>query len=121
MVRAVRREVERDGTPPIAVIAKLNMADGSAAASISTSHCRRLDGCKTTAGRRHRADRRQLARQPDVPVSGRRARQEFVAAFKPPLRWGMRLVGKRFLRTYPYRETFLLRDAQRFRQELSIR
>jgi 2,4-dienoyl-CoA reductase-like NADH-dependent reductase (Old Yellow Enzyme family) len=46
--------------------------------------------------------------------------KEFAGAFKPPLRWGMRMTGKKFLREYPYREAYLLRDAKQFRAELTM-
>ena len=46
--------------------------------------------------------------------------KEFAAAFRPPLRWGMRMTGKKFLREYPYRDAFLMADAERFRDELTI-
>lgn len=121
VVTAVRREVERDGTAPIAVIAKLNMADGVRGGinldeSLQTARWLQddggLDAIELTAGS-SLVNPMYLFRG-DAPV------KEFAATFKPPLRWGMRLVGKKFLRAYPYRETFLLRDAQRFREELSI-
>jgi 2,4-dienoyl-CoA reductase-like NADH-dependent reductase (Old Yellow Enzyme family) len=50
----------------------------------------------------------------DAPI------KEFAGAFKPPLRWGIRMTGKKFLREYPYREAFLLRDAKLFRAELAM-
>ena len=50
----------------------------------------------------------------DAPI------KEFAGAFKPPLRWGIRMTGKKFLREYPYREAFLLRDARLFRAELKM-
>jgi 2,4-dienoyl-CoA reductase-like NADH-dependent reductase (Old Yellow Enzyme family) len=46
--------------------------------------------------------------------------KEFAGAFKPPLRWGMRMTGKKFLREYPYREAYLLREAKQFRAELTM-
>ena len=46
--------------------------------------------------------------------------KEFAGAFKPPLSWGMRMTGKKFLREYPYREAYLLRDAKLFRAELTM-
>ena len=46
--------------------------------------------------------------------------KEFAGAFKPPLRWGIRMTGKKFLREYPYREAYLLRDARQFRAELTM-
>ena len=50
----------------------------------------------------------------DAPI------KEFAGAFKPPLRWGIRMTGKKFLREYPYREAYLLRDAKLFRAELKM-
>ena len=50
----------------------------------------------------------------DAPV------KEFSRAFKPPMRWGVRMMGKKFLREYPYREAYLLRDARLFRAELTV-
>lgn len=46
--------------------------------------------------------------------------KEFAGAFKPPLSWGMRMTGTKFLREYPYREAYLLRDAKLFRAELKM-
>jgi 2,4-dienoyl-CoA reductase-like NADH-dependent reductase (Old Yellow Enzyme family) len=46
--------------------------------------------------------------------------KEFAGAFSPPLRWGMRMTGTKFLREYPYREAYLLRDAKLFRAELKM-
>ena len=50
----------------------------------------------------------------DAPV------KEFAGAFKPPLRWGIRMTGKKFFREYPYREAYLMRDAKQFRAELKM-
>jgi 2,4-dienoyl-CoA reductase-like NADH-dependent reductase (Old Yellow Enzyme family) len=50
----------------------------------------------------------------DAPV------KQFAAVFKPPLRWGVRLMGRKFLREYPYREAYLLDQARLFRAELSM-
>ena len=36
------------------------------------------------------------------------------------MRWGIRMTGKKFLREYPYREAYLLRDAKLFRAELKM-
>ncbi len=118
---AVRREVERNGSAPIAVIAKLNMADGVRGGinideALQTARWLQddggLDAIELTAGS-SLVNPMYLFRG-DAPV------KEFAATFKPPLSWGMRMVGKKFLREYPYRDAFLLRDAKRFREELSI-
>ena len=121
IIAAVRREVERDGRAAIAVTAKLNMADG-VRGGISIEEARQtsqwlqddggLDALELTAGS-SLVNPMYLFRG-DVPI------KEFAGAFPPPLRWGIRMTGKKFLREYPYREAFLLRDAAEFRRELTI-
>ncbi|MGB0969580.1 MAG: NADH:flavin oxidoreductase [Mycobacterium sp.] len=119
-VLAVRRTVDKAGTP-IAVTAKLNMTDGISS-GISTDESLQtakwlesdggLDAIELTAGS-SLVNPMYLFRG-DVPI------KEFAGAFKPPLRWGIRMTGKKFLREYPYREAYLLRDAKLFRAELSL-
>ncbi len=119
-VLAVRRAVEQAGTP-IAVTAKLNMTDG-VRGGISTEEALQtakwleqdggLDAIELTAGS-SLVNPMYLFRG-DVPI------KEFAAAFKPPLRWGIRMTGKKFLRDYPYRDAYLLRDARLFRAELRM-
>ena len=121
IVRAVRDEVRRDGTPAIAVTAKLNMSDGVRGGigieeSLQTARWLQddggLDAIELTAGS-SLVNPMYLFRG-DAPI------KEFAAAFAPPLRWGMRMSGTRFLRRYPYRDGYLMRDAMRFRQELTM-
>ena len=121
IVRAVRTEVARDGAPAIAVTAKLNMSDGvrggiTVEESLQTARWLQddggLDAIELTAGS-SLVNPMYLFRG-GVPI------KEFAGAFPPPLRWGIRMTGTKFLRAYPYREAFLLRDAERFRAELSI-
>jgi 2,4-dienoyl-CoA reductase-like NADH-dependent reductase (Old Yellow Enzyme family) len=121
IVRAVRGEVERDGRAAIAVTAKLNMADGvrggiSIEESLQTARWLQddggLDALELTAGS-SLVNPMYLFRG-DAPV------KEFAAAFAPPLRWGIRMTGRKFLREYPYRDLFLLRDAEQFRRELTV-
>jgi 2,4-dienoyl-CoA reductase-like NADH-dependent reductase (Old Yellow Enzyme family) len=50
----------------------------------------------------------------DAPV------QEFAAAFRQPMRLGIKLVGRRFIRSYPYEEAFLLDSARQFRAALKM-
>jgi 2,4-dienoyl-CoA reductase-like NADH-dependent reductase (Old Yellow Enzyme family) len=120
MVLAVRRAVEKDGAQ-IAVTAKLNMADGvrggiSTDESLITAKWLQddggLDAIELTAG--------SSLLNPMYLFRGDAPLKEFAGAFKPPLRWGMRMTGKRFLREYPYREAYLLREAKLFRAELSM-
>lgn len=117
LVLAVRRAVQNQ----IAVTAKLNMADGvrggiSTDESLITAKWLEedggLDAIELTAGS-SLVNPMYLFRG-DAPI------KEFAGAFKPPLRWGMRMTGKKFLREYPYREAYLLRDAKLFRAELKM-
>jgi 2,4-dienoyl-CoA reductase-like NADH-dependent reductase (Old Yellow Enzyme family) len=50
----------------------------------------------------------------DVPL------REFADAMPVPVRWGMRIFGRRFLREYPYEEAYLLPMARRFRSALTM-
>ena len=117
MVMAVRRAVGNQ----IAITAKLNMADGVRAGisideALTTAKWLEedggLDAIELTAGS-SLVNSMYLFRG-DAPVT------EFAGAFKPPLRWGIRMTGKKFMRECPYREAYLLRDARLFRAELKL-
>jgi 2,4-dienoyl-CoA reductase-like NADH-dependent reductase (Old Yellow Enzyme family) len=121
MVMAVRRAVDTHGGGRIAVTAKLNMADG-VRGGISTEESVRtakwlqddggLDAIELTAG--------SSLVNPMYLFRGDAPLKEFAGAFKPPLSWGMRMTGTKFLREYPYREAYLLREAKLFRAELTM-
>lgn len=120
VVRAVRQAVEKEGNP-IAVTAKLTMTDGvrggiSLEESLRTAKWLEedggLDAIELTAG--SSLVNPMYLFHGDAPV------KEFAGAFKPPIRWGIRMTGKKFLREYPYREAFLLRHAKQFRAELKL-
>lgn len=117
LVQAVRRAVNGQ----IAVTAKLNMADGvrggiTVEEALTTAKWLQddggLDAIELTAGS-SLVNPMYLFRG-DAPV------KEFAGAFKPPLRWGIRMTGHKFLREYPYRDAYLLRDARLFRAELTM-
>lgn len=117
LVLAVRHAVQQQ----IAVTAKLNMADGirggiTTEEALTTAKWLQddggLDALELTAGS-SLANPMYLFRG-DAPV------KEFAGAFKPPLRWGIRMTGHKFFREYPYRDAYLLRDARLFRAELSM-
>jgi 2,4-dienoyl-CoA reductase-like NADH-dependent reductase (Old Yellow Enzyme family) len=121
LVMAVRRALEKDGATQTAVTAKLNMADGvrggiTVEEALTTAKWLQddggLDALELTAGS-SLVNPMYLFRG-DAPV------KEFAGAFKPPLRWGIRMTGRKFLREYPYRDAYLLRDARLFRAELSM-
>ncbi|CDO09945.1 NADH:flavin oxidoreductase [Mycolicibacterium cosmeticum] len=121
VVRAVRDAVDKHGAKQIAVTAKLNMSDG-VRGGISNSEALQtakwleedggLDAIELTAGS-SLVNPMYLFRG-DAPI------KEFAGAFKPPIRWGVRMTGKNFLRQYPYREAYLLREARLFRAELTM-
>lgn len=120
VVRAVRQAVEKEGNP-IAVTAKLTMSDGvrggiTVEESLQTAKWLEedggLDAIELTAG--SSLVNPMYLFHGDAPV------KEFANAFKPPIRWGIRMTGKKFLREYPYREAFLLRHARQFRAELKL-
>lgn len=117
LVMAVRRAVRQQ----VAVTAKLNMTDGirggiTVDEALTTARWLQddggLDAIELTAGS-SLVNPMYLFRG-DAPV------KEFAAAFKPPLRWGIRMTGHRFFREYPYRDAYLLREARLFRPELTI-
>lgn len=117
VVQAVAKAV--DGR--IAVTAKLNMSDGVRGGipieeSLQTAKWLEedggLDALQLTAGS-SLVNPMYLFRG-DAPV------KEFAGAFKPPISWGMRMTGKKFLRQYPYHDAYLLRDARQFRAELKM-
>lgn len=117
LVMAVRRAVRQQ----VAVTAKLNMTAGirggiTVDEALTTARWLQddggLDAIELTAGS-SLVNPMYLFRG-DAPV------KEFAAAFKPPLRWGIRMTGHRFFREYPYRDAYLLREARLFRAELTI-
>lgn len=117
LVMAVRRAVRQQ----VAVTAKLNMTDGirggiTVDEALTTARWLQddggLDAIELTAGS-SLVNPMYLFRG-DAPV------KEFAAAFKPPLRWGIRMTSHRFFREYPYRDAYLLREARLFRAELTI-
>ncbi|PXX62975.1 2,4-dienoyl-CoA reductase-like NADH-dependent reductase (Old Yellow Enzyme family) [Nocardia tenerifensis] len=114
---AVRQEVGDE----IAVLAKFNMDDGvrggftgDESLSVATWLARdgNLDALELTVGSSLRNP--MYLFRGDVPL------QEFAAQFPQPQRLGIRLAGRRFLRTYPFREAYLLDTALRFRAELNL-
>jgi 2,4-dienoyl-CoA reductase-like NADH-dependent reductase (Old Yellow Enzyme family) len=117
LVMAVRRAVKQQ----VAVTAKLNMADGvrggiTVEEALTTAKWLQddggLDAIELTAG--------SSLVNPMYLFRGAAPVKEFAGAFKPPLRWGIRMTGHKFLREYPYRDAYLLRDARLFRAELTM-
>ncbi|TXI57230.1 NADH:flavin oxidoreductase [Mycolicibacterium mageritense] len=117
VVRAVRQAVGDQ----IAVTAKLNMSDGVRGGipieeSLQTAKWLEedggLDALQLTAG--------SSLVNPMYLFRGGAPVREFAANFKPPISWGIRMSGNKFFREYPYHEAYLLRDARKFRAELTM-
>ncbi len=118
--REVVRRI-RDAVPGVALTAKVNMTDGVRAGlgvEESLELCRllqddgALDALQLSAG--------SSLMNPMYLFRGPAPVKEFAAAMPQPVRTGMRVVGKGFLKSYPYREAFLLPHARRFRKALTM-
>ncbi|MFC4375200.1 NADH:flavin oxidoreductase [Nocardia halotolerans] len=117
VVRAVREAVG----DTMAVTAKLTMEDGvrggfSIEESLQVARWLQDDGAidalELTAG--------SSLLNPMAIFRGDAPRKSFGRALPIPVRWGFQLVGKQFLREYPYRPAYLLDKARRFRAELTL-
>ena len=118
--RNVLRTVRDAAGPTTAVTAKLNMADGVDGglwldesveiASLFESDGA-LDALELTGGS-SLANPMYLFRG-DAPL------REFGATLPQPIRLGFRVVGHRFLKSYPYEEAFFLPFARQFQRALS--
>ncbi|MBB4905135.1 NADH:flavin oxidoreductase [Actinophytocola algeriensis] len=105
----------------VAITAKLNMSDGvrdglgleeSLLVAAWLERDGTVDALELTAG--------SSLLNPMYLFTGDAPVREFAAAFPPPLRWGLRLGGRAFLRQYPFREAYLLPEARRFLAELRL-
>ncbi|MGW5373826.1 NADH:flavin oxidoreductase [Nocardia sp. NPDC003999] len=105
----------------LAVTAKLNMEDGvrgglTVPESIQVAAWLEADGSldalELTAG--------SSLLNPMLLFHGDAPRKSFGDVLPVPARWGFRMIGKAFLKEYPYREAYLLERARHFRRELSM-
>jgi len=119
--RQVLREVRSAVGPAMAVIAKLNMVDGipggiwldeslEAAGILESDGV--LDALELTGG--------SSLKNPMYLFRGDAPIQEMAAAFPQPLRAGFKLMGSRFLPSYPFEEAYFLPFARQFREALSM-
>ena len=117
VVRAIRTAVG----PSMAVIAKLNMVDGypggiwleeslEAASLIESDGM--LDAIELTGG--------SSLKNPMYLFKGDAPIEEMAKAFPQPLRTGFKLMGRRFLPSYPFEEAYFLPFARQFRETLSM-
>ncbi len=105
----------------IAVIAKMNMDDGVPGgfwldAAIPVAQWLEQDGSvdalEMTAG--------SSLLNPMYLFKGDAPLEEFAAIMPQPIKLGVRAVGKRFLRSYPYRDAYLLEDARQIRAAVKL-
>jgi 2,4-dienoyl-CoA reductase-like NADH-dependent reductase (Old Yellow Enzyme family) len=118
--RTVLRTVRDAAGPEVAVTAKLNMADGvpgglwldeSLEVARLFEEDGALDALELTGGS-------SLA-NPMYLFRGEAPIEEFGATLPQPVRLGFRIIGGRFLRSYPYEEAFFLPYARQFLAALS--
>ncbi|WP_374991272.1 NADH:flavin oxidoreductase [Streptomyces sp. LHD-70] len=116
-VRAVRDAVG----DRIAILAKFNMDDGVAGGlwldeSLQVARWIEADGSvdalELTVG--------SSLLNPMYLFKGDAPVRDFAAALPQPQRLGVRLLGRAFLREYPYRDAFLLEEARQFRAALGL-
>jgi 2,4-dienoyl-CoA reductase-like NADH-dependent reductase (Old Yellow Enzyme family) len=112
----------RDGAGPgVAVTAKLNMADGVPGGfdlpeSVEMAQMLEADGhldaLELTGG--------SSLSNPMYLFRGDAPRAEFAATLPQPLRLGFHIVGRRFLKEYPFREGYFRGEAHRFLEVLDL-
>ena len=119
--RQVVRVVRDAAGPSMAVLAKLNMADGFPGGiwldeSIEVGRMLESDGAldalELTGG--------SSLKNPMYLFRGEAPIAEMAKVFPQPLRTGFKLMGRRFLPSYPFEEAYFLPYARQFRAALSM-
>jgi 2,4-dienoyl-CoA reductase-like NADH-dependent reductase (Old Yellow Enzyme family) len=117
IMRAVRDAVG----DRVAILAKLNMDDGvpggfwlDEAVTVSRwlEESGSLDALELTAG--------SSLLNPMYLFKGAAPLREFAGVMKEPMKTGIKLVGSRVLREYPYQDGYLLKDAKQIRSQISL-
>ncbi|AWK70349.1 oxidoreductase [Rhodococcus oxybenzonivorans] len=121
LARETARAVRDAVGDRIAILAKLNMDDGVAGGfwvdeAIQVAQWLEQDGSldalELTAG--------SSLLNPMYLFKGDAPLREFAAAMPQPTKLGIQLVGKHFLREYPYRDAYLLDDARQIRAAVTM-
>lgn len=119
--REIMRAVHDAVGGRIAVIAKMNMDDGVPGGfwldeAIPVAQWLEQDGSvdalEMTAG--------SSLLNPMYLFKGDAPLDDFSAIMPQPIKLGVKLVGKRFLRSYPYRDAYLLEDARQIRAAVKL-
>ncbi|WP_141576558.1 NADH:flavin oxidoreductase [Actinomadura sp. WMMA1423] len=121
VVRGIARAVRDAVGDRIAILAKLNMDDGVPGGFWLDESLRvaqwleqdgGLDALELTAG--------SSLLNPMYLFRGEAPLREFAAAMPQPVKLGVQLVGGKFIRSYPYREAYLLESARQFRAAVKM-
>jgi 2,4-dienoyl-CoA reductase-like NADH-dependent reductase (Old Yellow Enzyme family) len=121
LAREIGRAVRDAVGDRIAVTAKLNMDDGVPGGfwideAIQVARWLEADGSvdalQMTAG--------SSLLNPMYLFKGDAPLHEFAAVMKQPTRLGIKLIGKHFLKSYPYRDLYLLKDALQIRAAVKL-
>lgn len=119
--REVARAVRDAVGDRIAILAKLNMDDGAPGGFWLDESIRvakwleqdgSLDALELTAG--------SSLLNPMYLFKGDAPLREFAKVMPQPTKLGIQLVGKHFLKEYPYTDGYLLEDAKQFRSQLKM-
>ncbi|MCW2781768.1 MAG: oxidoreductase [Marmoricola sp.] len=121
VARGLMRTVRDAVGTKVAIIAKLNMSDGVKSGirldeAIQTAQWLEADGTvdalEMTAG--------SSLLNPMYLFRGGAPVKEFAAVMPQPMRTGIRLFGKNFIKSYPYRDLYLLESARKVRAEVQL-
>jgi 2,4-dienoyl-CoA reductase-like NADH-dependent reductase (Old Yellow Enzyme family) len=121
LCREVARAVRDAVADRIAITAKLNLDDGARDGvhvddAVQVAQWLQSDGTvdalELTAG--------SSLLNPMYLFRGDAPRKEFAAALPQPAKLGMRVIGKGFLREYPYRDAYLLDKAAQVRSAVTL-
>jgi 2,4-dienoyl-CoA reductase-like NADH-dependent reductase (Old Yellow Enzyme family) len=119
--RQVVAAVREGAGPGVAVTAKLNMDDGvpggfdlpeSIEVASMLERDGHLDALELTGG--------SSLSNPMYLFRGEAPRTEFAATLPQPMRLGFAVVGRRFLKEYPFEEAYFLGQARRFLDALEL-
>ncbi|RDH80451.1 NADH:flavin oxidoreductase [Mycolicibacterium moriokaense] len=121
MAREIAATVRESVGADCAVLAKFNMDDGvpgglrtddALQAAKWLEEDGMLDALELTVG--------SSLLNPMYLFRGEAPVREWGQAMSSVVRWGLKVFGKAFLKSYPYRDLFLLEQARRFRAELTM-
>ncbi|MGN6780794.1 MAG: NADH:flavin oxidoreductase [Marmoricola sp.] len=117
----VMRAVREAAGDRIAVLAKVNMDDGYPGGfwlDEAIPFVQWIEGDGTADALEMTAG--SSLRNPMYLFKGDAPLEEFSALMPPPVRIGMKLLGKRFLRSYPYTDAYLLEHARQVRAAVGL-